>query len=129
MGGADSAWRSSTTPKKFGDWTTTAAVWSSSSLGQGGAVDPAVGAEGDFDGLDAEVLDVGPDDLAVLRVQAPRQDDLVPAGDPWAMRTASAAAVAPSYMEALATSMPVSWQMRVWNSKIAWSVPWLTSAW
>ena len=48
-------------------------------FGQGGAVDPAVGAEGDFHGLDAEVLDVGPDDLAELRVQAPRQDDLVPA--------------------------------------------------
>jgi len=33
-----------------------------------------------------------------------------------AMMAASASAVAPSYMEALATSMPVSWQISVWNS-------------
>ena len=26
-------------------------------------------------------------------------------------------------------SMPVSWQMSVWNSKMAWRVPWLTSGW
>ncbi len=32
------------------------------------------------------------------------------------MRTASAAAVAPSYIDALATSMPVSSQIIVWNS-------------
>ena len=36
---------------------------------------------------------------------------------------ASAAPVEPSYMEALATSMPVSSQIIVWNSKIACSVP------
>ena len=37
-----------------------------------GRVDPAVGAEPDFDGLDAEVLDVGPDDLPVLRMEGAR---------------------------------------------------------
>ena len=33
-----------------------------------------------------------------------------------AISAASAAAVAPSYMEALATSIPVSSQIMVWNS-------------
>ena len=41
----------------------------------------------------------------------------------WAMRMASAVAEAPSYMEALLTSIPVSWQTRVWYSKSACSVP------
>ena len=40
-----------------------------------------------------------------------------------AIIAASAAAVEPSYMEAFATSMPVSSQIMVWNSKIACSVP------
>jgi hypothetical protein len=44
------------------------------------------------------------------------------------MSTASVVAVEPSYMEALATSWPVSWHIRVWNSKIACSVPWVISA-
>jgi hypothetical protein len=44
------------------------------------------------------------------------------------MRTASAAPVEPSYMLALATSMPVSSAIMVWNSKMACSVPWLISA-
>ena len=51
----------------------------------------------------------------------------------WVMRTAmdtdSAAPVEPSYMEALAISMPVSSQIMVWNSKMACSVPWVISAW
>ena len=42
---------------------------------------------------------------------------------------ASGTAVEPSYMEALATSMPVNWQIMVWNSKIAVSVPCAISAW
>ena len=42
---------------------------------------------------------------------------------------ASAAAVAPSYSEALATSMPVSAQIIDWNSKIVCSVPCDASAW
>ena len=46
-----------------------------------------------------------------------------------AMRTASARADAPSYIEAFATSIPVSWQIRVWNSKSACNVPWLNSGW
>ena len=46
-----------------------------------------------------------------------------------AMNAASASAVAPSYREALLTSMPVSSQMTVWNSKMDWSVPWLRSGW
>ena len=32
-------------------------------------------------------------------------------------------------MEALATSMPVSWQIMVWNSKMVVSVPCEISAW
>ena len=42
---------------------------------------------------------------------------------------ASATAVAPSYSDALETSMPASSAIRVWYSKIACSVPWLASAW
>ena len=42
---------------------------------------------------------------------------------------ASASAVPPSYMDALATSIPVSSQMAVWNSKMVWSTPWLRSGW
>ena len=42
--------------------------------------------------------------------------------------TASAAAEAPSYTEALAASRPVSSQIMVWNSKMDWSTPWLISA-
>jgi len=38
-------------------------------------------------------------------------------------------AVAPSYMEALATSQPVSSAIMLWNSKMAVSVPWATSGW
>ena len=34
-----------------------------------------------------------------------------------------------SYMLAFETSMPVSSQTQVWNSKICSSVPWLTSGW
>ena len=45
------------------------------------------------------------------------------------MKAASTNAVAPSYMLALATSMPVSSQIIVWNSNMACSVPWLTSGW
>ena len=46
----------------------------------------------------------------------------------WApVLTASAVAVAPSYMEALATSMPVMRQIWVWNSKRYCSVPWVIS--
>jgi hypothetical protein len=46
-----------------------------------------------------------------------------------AIMAASGTAVEPSYMEALATSMPVSWQIIVWNSKIVVSVPCEISAW
>lgn len=42
---------------------------------------------------------------------------------------ASAVAEAPSYIEALLTSMPVSWQISVWYSYIAWSVPCEISGW
>ena len=42
---------------------------------------------------------------------------------------ASGTAVEPSYMDALATSMPVSWQIIVWNSKTWVSVPCEISAW
>ncbi len=44
-----------------------------------------------------------------------------------AIRQASARALAPSYMPALATSMPSSSQTSDWNSKAVWRVPWLTS--
>ena len=46
-----------------------------------------------------------------------------------AMKHASAATVQPSYPDALETSMPVSSQIAVWYSKIAWSTPWLISGW
>ena len=46
-----------------------------------------------------------------------------------ARNEASASAVPPSYMEALLTSMPVSSQITVWNSKMVWSTPWLRSGW
>jgi len=46
-----------------------------------------------------------------------------------AIMAASGTAVEPSYMEALATSMPVSWQIMVWNSKIVVRVPCEISAW
>ena len=45
-----------------------------------------------------------------------------------AMSTASTKADAPSYIEAFATSSPVRSAMCVWNSQIAVSVPWATSA-
>ena len=45
------------------------------------------------------------------------------------MRAASAVAEAPSYKDAFETSIPVSWQIRVWYSNMAWSVPWLISGW
>ena len=45
------------------------------------------------------------------------------------MSAASASAVEPSYIDALATSMPSSRAISVWNSNIACSVPWLTSGW
>jgi hypothetical protein len=45
------------------------------------------------------------------------------------MSTASAVAEAASYMLAFATSRPRSNAVNVWNSKIACSVPWLTSGW
>ncbi len=45
-----------------------------------------------------------------------------------AISAASGTAVEPSYIEALATSMPVNWLTMVWNSKIVVSVPWAISA-
>jgi hypothetical protein len=41
----------------------------------------------------------------------------------WAISIASAQAVEPSYIEALATSMPVSSATWVWNSNSACKVP------
>ena len=46
-----------------------------------------------------------------------------------AISAASAVADAPSYMEALATSQPVSPQIIVCHSKMACRVPWLISGW
>ena len=46
---------------------------------------------------------------------------------PTARWAASAQAVAPSYIDAFATSMPVSSQIIDWYSKMTWSVPWDTS--
>ena len=45
-----------------------------------------------------------------------------------AIFTASAAAVGPSYIEALLTSRPVSAQIMLWYSKIYLRVPWEISA-
>ena len=47
----------------------------------------------------------------------------------FAMKQASAATVKPSYPDAFETSMPVSSQIAVWYSKIAWRTPWLISGW
>ena len=47
----------------------------------------------------------------------------------FAITTASAAAVEPSYIEALATSMPVISATWVWNSNRYCSVPWVISGW
>ena len=41
----------------------------------------------------------------------------------------SVRAVAPSYMEAFESSMPVSIEIRVWYSKKACKDPWLISGW
>ena len=46
-----------------------------------------------------------------------------------AIIAASGTAVDPSYIDALATSMPVSWQIMVWNSKMVVRVPCAISAW
>jgi hypothetical protein len=46
-----------------------------------------------------------------------------------AMSAASAAAEAPSYIDAFDTSSPVRAQIMVCHSKIACSVPWLISGW
>jgi hypothetical protein len=46
-----------------------------------------------------------------------------------AITAASAQAVEPSYMEALATSMPVSAATWVWNSNMVCSVPCAISGW
>ena len=54
---------------------------------------------------------------------------VVPPGDAHAIMAASGTAVEPSYIEAFATSMPVNWQIIVWNSKIVVSVPCEISAW
>jgi hypothetical protein len=43
------------------------------------------------------------------------------------MSTASASEEAPSYMEAFATSIPVSSAIIVWYSKMERRVPWLAS--
>ena len=46
-----------------------------------------------------------------------------------ATKHASAATVVPSYPDAFETSMPVSSQIAVWYSKIAWSTPCDSSGW
>jgi hypothetical protein len=46
-----------------------------------------------------------------------------------AIIAASAVAVLPSYIDALARSVPMSCATSVWNSKIACSVPWAISGW
>ena len=45
------------------------------------------------------------------------------------MWAASPVALAPSYMDALATSIAVSSHMRLWYSKSACSSPCISSAW
>ena len=47
----------------------------------------------------------------------------------WAMSVASPQPVEPSYMEALATSMPVRFATCVWNSKSICNVPCEISGW
>src|SRR5659263_293711 len=46
-----------------------------------------------------------------------------------AIRAASPRELAQSYIDALDTSIPVSWHMNVWYSKSARRKPWLNSGW
>jgi hypothetical protein len=46
-----------------------------------------------------------------------------------AIMAVSGTALDPSYIDALATSMPVNWQIIVWNSKIVVRIPCEISAW
>ena len=77
----------------------------------------------------ALMLGIGRQHLAIFRMHAARDHHRRRPVTRTAIITASAAAVEPSYIEALATSMPVSSQIMVWNSKIACSVPCEISAW
>ena len=70
---------------------------------------------------------VGAHDGLVVRVHGLQHSDARRPVIAAAIRQASARALAPSYMPALATSMPSSSQTSDWNSKAVWSVPWLTS--
>jgi hypothetical protein len=74
-------------------------------------------------------LHLGFRDVAIVRMHTARDQRLARLVTRAAIATASAQAVAPSYMEALATSMPVMSATWLWNSKIACSVPWLISGW
>ena len=90
---------------------------------------PASGVVAEFLHRHALVLRVGPQHLAVFRMhRAGASTRPLPVARA-AIMAASGTAVEPSYIEALATSMPVSWQIMVWNSKIAVSVPCEISAW
>ena len=68
-------------PKKFGDWTTTAAVWASTADSSCGRVNLPGGRVGDFHQFHVLVLDVGPKNLAIFRVQRSRQHHATAPGD------------------------------------------------
>ena len=123
------AGRSSSAPKKFGCWTTTAAVSApiAAARASGSVAAPA---------CRPTVCGRGPypaDSVA----STCRYSGCTPAERTTSPRCvctparneASASAVPPSYMEALLTSMPVSSQIAVWNSKMVCSTPWLRSGW
>jgi hypothetical protein len=71
----------------------------------------------------ALILGVGAQHFAILGMQRPRHQHAPLAGSAHGHHGGLGTAVEPSYMEALATSMPVSWQIMVWNSKMVVSVP------
>jgi hypothetical protein len=123
---------SSMTPKKLGLPSRTRAVLASMAL----ASAPASVSAGLWIVVDDRDLgaardgEVGPDDVAVARVQRAASTTLRRSFlSRRARSAASAQAVAPSYIEALETSRPVSRQTSVWYSKMACSVPWASSGW
>ena len=110
-------------PKKFGDWMSRHAGFGRDRLFQRGQIDAPVVAEADLVDRHTLVAGVGAHHLAILRMHAARHQRRAASGEAHGHHQASAEAVEPSYMEALATSMPVSSQIIVWNSKIDCSVP------
>ena len=63
--------------------------------------------------FDPRMLNIGVDDFEILRMNSAAGNTFDLLVTRSAINTASASAVDPSYIEALATSIPVSWQTSV----------------